>query len=610
MRLTQAAVTLLTLVGLVAAGASLEAQQQRFSDLVGPVAVKPVKSGALEVPFITWGGDVATFHANGGLTTKSGSIYDDLGLKMNLRAGDDFPAQVRRYLAGETPFLRGTLRMIGLASETIGRDPRTKGVVIMQMTWSAGDHLVGRDTIRTLADLKGKKIAIQRGGPHIGMLDDILGTPKIGWNEVQIVWCDELTGDNGPAALFAKDSSIDACCVITPDMIGLTGGLDSKGTGAEGTVAGAHVVVSTAQMSRSIADVYVCRKDYFDSNKETVKKFVAGYFRGCEEVVDLKKDFAVKGSASKYMDVLRMTQNIYGKDVIPTLEIDAHGLISDCTFVGISGNAFFFNEKNNPVGFGAKQKVALDLATGQGYAQVRSGLFDPGFDGDSYDQIAELGKLKYRSVASKERIKAESEDLFPDDELDDRTIMSFTIGFKPEQFDFSTDVYGQEFQRAVEQASLYGNAVIAIRGHADPSLTLINFIRAGMEKGILKRSGTRGNRKYYYNNKPLSIADTETIIGLIESGAFDGTDYDPRLTMQAALNLSRKRAEAVRDQIIAYAKEKGIPLDKSQIQPVGVGIGEPLIAKPTKETAGENRRVEFRLVKVPAEALDADDFDF
>ena len=51
--------------------------------------------------------------------------------------------------------------------------------------------------------------------------------------------------------------------VITPDMLALTGGLDSTGTGAEGTVEGAEVLVSTAQMSRSVADVLAVRKRLF-----------------------------------------------------------------------------------------------------------------------------------------------------------------------------------------------------------------------------------------------------------------------------------------------------------------------------------------------------------
>ena len=121
----------------------------------------------------------------------------------------------------------------------------------------------------------------------------------------------------------------------------MSGGLDSRGTGAEGTVKDAKVLVSTAQMSRSIADVYVCRKDFYDANKETVEKFVAGYLKACEDVVALKKQFEKTGSSPKYMETLKLAQSIYGTEVLPTLEVDAHGLVADCTYVGMPGNLAF-----------------------------------------------------------------------------------------------------------------------------------------------------------------------------------------------------------------------------------------------------------------------------
>ena len=197
-------------------------QGQSFSDLVGNVAVGEVKKTAkVEVPYITWGGDVATFYANGGLNTKKNTIYHDLGLDLELKAGDDFIEQVRRYMKGETPLLRGTLRMIGQASEVIGSNPKTKPVVFMQMTWSAGDHLVSRGNVKTLDSLRGKKVVLQQGGPHVGMLDDVLRAAQLTWDDIEVVWVDQLTGPGGPAERFAKDLSIDVCCVISPDMIGL-----------------------------------------------------------------------------------------------------------------------------------------------------------------------------------------------------------------------------------------------------------------------------------------------------------------------------------------------------------------------------------------------------
>lgn len=590
------------------------AQERPFADVVGPGAVGAVSAGgAWTVPYITWGGDMATFYGNGGLTTKPGSLFARQGLNLRLTAGDDFVQQVRDYRSGKSPFLRGTLHMVGLASEVLGNDPRTKGVVILQMTWSAGDHLVGRAALRTLGDLKGKTVALQQHGPHVGMLDDALRSAKLSWDDIKVVWTKDLTGTSDtPAELFKKRSDIDAAFAITPDMVGLTGGLRATGTGAEGTVKGARVLVSTAELSRSIADVYVCRKDFFDANQALVTKFVAGYLKACEEILDLRKEQETKGSAA-FRQLLQLTQDIYGKQTIPTLE-DASGLLSDATLVGYPGNVALFTQANNLSGFESLHKSVLDLATSRGYARERRGLFPSGLD---YQSPVFLNYLTKTKAGDHERFRAEAvreeiEGLSAGAGLDDRTILSFSINFEPNQNTFSVEQYGAEYQRVVEAADKFGNAVIAIRGHADPTKTLVDLVKAGMAKGVLKRSGTTGNYSYSLNGQPIDLASTAVLTKLIETGAFDGgTDLNPRETMQAALNLSRARAEAVRDSIITYAKSKGLMIDRSQIQPVGVGIREPFIAKPANmEQAKQNMRVEFRLVRVAAEAAKQTDFDF
>ncbi|MBI2422695.1 MAG: ABC transporter substrate-binding protein [Candidatus Hydrogenedentes bacterium] len=609
----QILIAALTIAGIAVFHPSAHAAQP-FKELVGSVAVGEVASGPLQVPYITWGGDAATFYANGGLTTAPGSLFQTQGLNLKLRAGDDFVQQVRDYLSGKSPFLRGTFHMMGLASEVIGSDPRTKGVVILQMTWSAGDHMVSRNTVKTVNDLKGKTIAIQQGGPHVGMLDDILKSAQLSWDDIKVVWAKDLTGSpDSPAELLRSRNDIDACFVITPDMIGLCGGLQNTGSGAEGTVKGVRVLVSTAELSRSIADVYVCRKDFYDKNKALITKFAAGYMRACETVLDLKKTYESKGSP-EYIQLLKMVQDIYGQQTIPTLEEDAHGLIADATFVGYPGNVAFFTGKNNLAGFDAFQTAALDLAVRLGYAKVKTGLLPSGLDYNSplfrsyLTKLDAIGGERFRAEA----VAQEIEELSAGGDLDDRTILSFTVNFAPNQNEFSDIQYGAEFQRVVELASKYGNAVIAIRGHADPSKTLLELVKSGMAKGVLKRSGTTGNYTYSLEGRPLDLSQTQHITELVEKGAFDGVPgSNPRETMQAALNLSLTRAEAVRDSVITYANGKDLRLDKSQIQPLGVGIREPFIAKPANmDEAQQNMRVEFRLLRVLAEASTQSDFDF
>ncbi|XZE22503.1 ABC transporter substrate-binding protein [Pirellulaceae bacterium SH449] len=596
---------------LFLAAATRSVAQESFKELVGPVSVGQVVEGTAKVPFLTWGGDVATFLANGDLTTTPGSTYGKLGLDMQLVNGDDFIGQVRDYVSGKTPFLRGTFHMMGLASEVIGADPRTKPVVILQLSWSAGDHIVARKNVRTLNDLKGKKIAVQKGGPHVGLLYDSLSAANLKREDVTIVWVDDLTGEKGAAEAFRNDPTIDACCVITPDLIGLTSGFDSVGSGAEGTVEGAHMVNSTQQMSRSIADVYAVRRDWFDANKEWVTKFVAGYLKGTEELVAMRKGFEESSKMSDaYKDILTMSQRTFGEEVLPTLDVDAHGLLMDCTFVGLPGQIAFFRDSGNLSGFESKMSEALDLATGWGYAKNRFG-FDPNdFD---YRDIAKTAGVPYVEPTKSERFSnsAESTEMFLGENLDANTIVSFTINFEPNVQEFSADRYGAEFQRAIKAASTFGNAKIVIRGHSDPTKTLIDLVQSGMEKKLLRQTGSSGNFKYFYDGKELDLNNTVAIVELIKAGKFSGGKADPLVTMQAALNLSQKRAESVRDAVVKFAKAEKANLDLSQIVPVGAGVSEPVIAKPKNlDEAKENMRVEFRIVRVEAETIAPNEFDF
>jgi len=75
-------------------------------------SLKPVRtSGAITLPTITWGGDIATVYA------EINGIFKQNSLDFTLRNEDNFKAQVQRCINGETPYLRGTKGMIKMASD-------------------------------------------------------------------------------------------------------------------------------------------------------------------------------------------------------------------------------------------------------------------------------------------------------------------------------------------------------------------------------------------------------------------------------------------------------------------------------------------------------------
>jgi len=74
--------------------------------------------------------------------------------------------------------------------------------------------------------------------------------------------------------------------------------------------------------------------------------------------------------------------------------------------------------------------------------------------------------------------------------------------------------------------------------------------------------------------------------------------------------LSEQRSEAVRRAVVDYAARHGYRLDPSQIKFVGVGGSEPVVMFAGEPEGGKNRRAEFRLIAISAEAITTDEFDF
>lgn len=286
-------------------------------------------SDTIKLPMITWGGDMFTLNANGlSNTTQPGSIFDQAGLNIELVRQDDFKQQLREYISGETPFLRCTVGMCNQAVELLSQDPRTKPVVIWQMTWShGGDGLVAKKGIIKTSHLKGKTISLQAYGPHVDFLTTILQQEKLSMKDVSINWQPDLTlSDDAPPAVFARDD-IDAAFMVLPDALVLTTNR-TVGTGRRGSTKGARMITSTMFAHRIIADVYVVRSDYLNANREQVGRFV-------------------KAMMASQTDTLSKMDNLNSAHRITMLEAAAGLLLDDSTAIGPMEDLFLDAE---PVG--------------------------------------------------------------------------------------------------------------------------------------------------------------------------------------------------------------------------------------------------------------------
>ncbi|MFH0821601.1 MAG: ABC transporter substrate-binding protein [Pseudomonadota bacterium] len=527
-------------------------------------APAPVKdTGELTVPLITWGGDIATILANGNsASTAAGSIFAKRGLKLKLVRMDDFKKQAEAFIKGETPFLRGTMGMINMAAEALSKDPRVAPVVVYQMTWSVGgDCLVVKQGIQAVRDLKGKTIALQAYGPHVDYLGTVLKDAGLSMNDVKIKWTPDVTGtENTPGEAFHQPDA-DAAFVIIPDGLALTS-KGTVGTGAEGSVRGARILMSTRTASRVIADVYAVRSDYFQARRQQVEVFVNGLLTAEQQ---LKRLFADRKNKTGELKALLSASAQILLDS-PQATADAEALYGDCEFVGFGGNVKFFGDANWPRNFAnltesiqssfvtgglLGKKVHIEQAKWE-YDRLRTdltGVEDVASPRFKMDEVAKVVE-KRRAVGK----------------LGEAELFSFEILFQPNQNDFPAENYAAEFAKVVELASTYGGAVIVVEGHSDP----LGYLRR-------KKEG-----------------ETEMML---------------KRTEQAAKNLSLARAMKVRDGVIESGKKKGASLDLSQFTVIGHGINQPKsglcggepCAPRTKEEWLSNMRVVFRMIQVEAE---------
>lgn len=518
-------------------------------------AVRDCRAGTTtNMPLIAWGADGVTIEANGGALTPDAGAFQEAGWTLTLEPKDDFAAQVSDYLTCESPFLRGTLGMLMAASPVTEADARTEQVVIYKHSWSAGDGIVGADGIRAASDLAGKRIAVQAYGPHIDFVARILDDAGLSVDDVDIVWTADLTGtDDSPAAVLERGEA-DAAAVILPDARVLTSG-GAVGTGAEGSVRGATILVSTQEATAVIGDFISVRKDYFDANRDAIAGLVNAMFRTEEQV----RSFMARDGSP---DQARLSAVIADELLGGLPPEEGLFLWRDAISDGWPGNVRHFADPKDPRRY---EVLTAEINAALIGADVIERPVDLAVAGWDYRTLAEgLQDLTDREIAAfdPEAAAAAVQRLRRTGQLDANTKIDFSVFFEPDSNAFPAELYARDFEEILRLAATYSGAIITVEGHADP----LYYLRQ-------ERDGA--------SNQELKAIRT------------------------SALNLSLDRAISVVDALEDYAGDEGIRVNRNQFTVDGVGINAPLHNPPATEAEWrENMRVVFRILTTQAEATE------
>ena len=564
-------------------------------------------NGTLLVPLITWAADGVTVSANNGLEPNPNSpLARALGRPVKLEVIDDFDQQVQNYVAGKSPFLRGTADMIALVAQALKNvDPGLEPVVVLQLSTSTGaDGFVAKG-ISSVADLKGKTLVTQINGPHLSLIGNMLKDAGLQPGDVKIKFVKQITADPGynakspaedPANAFRHDPQLTGAACISPDILALTAG-GTVGTGLEGTVKDARPIFTTKTASNIIFDTYAVRRDFLGEHPEIVEAFREAHLRQQEfflgELTNIeKKRDADRKRVEAFKALCKPLAKIFNQDENAVSDYIIW-VGSDSQLAGRAGNAKFFDD-TNPIGFRATTARIQEFFNGLGLIE--------GVTNIAYNRpaLAERGASEPTNIAVKPAAPAAApKPAFAStqavrkaaDSANASVMYRFTFKFPAQVSEINWKDYPDVFTRINETVNRYGGAVVQLRGHADNFF--YNFVQAKQRAGeTTYQRRIAGTDKF----ETLPLPKPEELLN----------DAN-KLSYSRAFAVKRAYAAYVRDQLHLGPDE----VDLSRFDVKGMGISDPVVKNPTTpDQRAENMRGEMVIIaaesEIPAE-IGADD---
>jgi len=410
-----------------------------------------------------WAGWAPIIQANNGF--KAGKVWRTAGgkpFKVELVLIDDPVAMRDAYAAGEVHIGWATLDMMPLFMEGFvdrkgePKDSRIMPRVFQQVDWSnGGDGIVVRESIKTVADLRGKTIVLAQNSPsHYFALNMLVSG---GVQPGEVTWT--FTNDAfAAAAAYNAEKSLAAAVTWAPDIYNLS---EAKGN---------RMLVTTATANKLIADVWFARADFAKDHMDICEGLVRGIF---DAMVELKAEPA-------RLNVAKLMGAGYN---LPADE--ALAMLGDAHSTNWAENYQFFVNQNNPANFEAIWTKAYYLYRRIGSINHQPVPFNKVMDFSIIQKLAKEPrystqkdeyKVRYTPKTPQE-IRVESQEILTQTEF---------IHFFPNSWDLHKKVNRQVGGKTVEElydpaaddvlkaigtmVGQFGMAHVIIEGHADGSM--------------------------------------------------------------------------------------------------------------------------------------------
>jgi len=221
----------------------------------------------LRVCVVTWGGYAGGQYFNRGFKPNASSEFKKkYNLDVEFILMDDYNASREAWKADKVDLLWTTADSFVTETEALEKfHPK----VVFQADWSrGGDAIVVTGNINTVADLRGKTVAVAEGTPSHTLLLWLLSAGGLKYSDIKVVKAPSAID----AATYFKQNKVEAAVVWSPD--------DED---CVKSVAGAKILKNSKGTS-IIADVFYAKQKFLDKYPEDVKHLIAGWLEGSAEI--------------------------------------------------------------------------------------------------------------------------------------------------------------------------------------------------------------------------------------------------------------------------------------------------------------------------------------
>lgn len=229
-------------------------------------------ASTINVSLDEWIGWKSIIDANGGLTTQKGSIYDQLGIDVNISVINDATQSSNALIKGDLDAAGYTVNRTAFLSTKFKKAGIDVIMPYITNYSNGGDGIIAKSNIKTVKDLVGAKI----------------GVPEFSEAQTLVVW---FVNNSDLSDKDKKDIIDNLVLFATPDEAAkafFAGQVDVAATWEPyltqaQNMSDCHILFSTASSSNLVMDGILFNKAFADANPDVVNKFIEGSLKAADK---------------------------------------------------------------------------------------------------------------------------------------------------------------------------------------------------------------------------------------------------------------------------------------------------------------------------------------